>query len=122
MIDVAAGIIIEKGKFLIAQRHRNDTHGLRWEFPGGTLKKDEYGEEGIVRELKEELNLETEVIRYVGTYTEPPLRIQYYLVKILSGEIKLTEHEQIAWVTREEIKEYDLLSGDRIFVDKVRSI
>ncbi len=122
MIDVVAGIIIEEGKFLIAQRHRNDTHGLKWEFPGGTLKRDECGEDGIVRELKEELNLDTDVIRYVGTYLEPPLRIQYYLIKVLGGEVRLTEHEQVVWVDREHILDYDLLSGDRIFVDRVRSV
>jgi mutator protein MutT len=122
MINVAAGIIENEGKYLIAQRHRNDTHGLKWEFPGGTLRRDEPGEEGIVRELKEELNLDCEVIKYLCSYTEPPLRIQYYLVKMLSGDIRLTEHEQVAWVEKDRIFEYDLLSGDRIIVDKLRSI
>jgi 8-oxo-dGTP diphosphatase len=122
MINVAAGIIEKEGKYLIAQRHRNDTHGFKWEFPGGTLRRDESGEEGIIRELKEELNLDVEVIRYFGCYTEPPLRIQYYLVRMLGGEIKLTEHEQIAWVEIDRLLEYDLLSGDRIFVDRLRSI
>lgn len=122
MINVAAGILEKDGKVLIAQRHRNDTHGLKWEFPGGTLRRDEPGEYGIVRELKEELNLDVEVIRYFGCYTEPPLRIQYYLVRMISGEIKLTEHEQVAWVEKDRLHDYDLLNGDRIFVDRLRSI
>lgn len=122
MIDVAAGIIEKDGKILIAQRHRNDTHGLKWEFPGGTLKRDECGEDGIVRELKEELNLDTEVIQYFCSYTEPPLRIQYYLMRSLGGIVKLTEHEQVAWVEKDKLLEYDLLSGDRIIVDKLRLI
>ncbi|MBE0633720.1 8-oxo-dGTP diphosphatase MutT, partial [Candidatus Bathyarchaeota archaeon] len=37
MITVAGGIIQKDDKILIAQRHRDDTHGLKWEFPGGTL-------------------------------------------------------------------------------------
>ncbi len=122
MIDVAAGIIERDGLVLIAQRHRNDTHGWKWEFPGGTLNRDEYGEDGIVRELLEELNIRVEVIRYFGYYTEPPIRVQYYLVKYISGDIKLVEHEQVAWVAKDRLLEYDLLSGDRIIADKLRSI
>jgi 8-oxo-dGTP diphosphatase len=122
MINVAAGILEKDGKVLIAQRHRNDTNGLKWEFPGGTLRRDEPGEDCIIRELKEELNLDIEVIRYFGCYNEHPLRIQYYLVRLLGGEIKLTEHEQVAWVEKDKLHEYDLLSGDMIFVDRLRLI
>lgn len=122
MINVAAGIIEKDGLVLIAQRHRNDTHGLKWEFPGGTLRRDESGEDGIVREILEELNLCVEVVRYFGYYTEPPIRVQYYLVKYLSGEISLVEHEQAEWVSKDRLIEFDLLSGDRIIAEKLRSI
>ena len=122
MIDVAAGIIEKDGLILIAQRHRNDTHGLKWEFPGGTLRRNECSEEGIVRELLEELNIRVEVVRYFGYYTEPPIRVQYYLVKYVSGDIKLTEHEQALWVPKDNLLEYDLLSGDRVIAHKLRSV
>lgn len=118
MINVAAGILEKDGKFLIAQRHRNDTHGLKWEFPGGTMRSGECGEDAIIRELKEELNIEVEVVRYYGYYTEPPIRVQYYLVRYLSGEIKLVEHEQISWAYPRELLGFDLLSGDRIIAQK----
>jgi len=122
MFDVTAGIIWKDDLFLIAQRHRNDSHGLMWEFPGGTLKRDECGEDGIVRELMEELNIRVEVLRYFGYYTEPPIRVQYYLVRYHSGEIRLVEHEQIQWVTVDQLLEYDLLPGDRIIAERLRSI
>jgi mutator protein MutT len=122
MINVAAGIIEKDGKILIAQRHRKDTHGLKWEFPGGTLKKDEHGYDGIVRELFEELNIHVKVVSYLGYYTEPPVHIQYYLVKYLSGDITLHEHEQVEWVQKEKLLEFDLLSGDRIMAEKLRFI
>lgn len=122
MIDVVAGIIEKDGLILIAQRHRNDSHGLKWEFPGGTLMRNECGEDGIVRELFEELNIRVEVVRYFGYYTEPPIRVQYYLVKYLSGEIKLIEHEQAEWVTKDQLLDYDLLSGDRVITYRLRSI
>ena len=122
MIKVAAGIIERNDMILIAQRHRNDTNGLKWEFPGGTLKQDECGENGIVREILEELNICVEVIRYFGYYTEPPIMIQYFLVKYLSGDINLVEHEQVEWVAKDRLLEYDLLSGDRIMAEKLHSI
>ena len=122
MIDVAAGIIEKDGLVLIAQRHRNDSHGLKWEFPGGTLRRDECGEDGIVRELLEELNIRVEVVRYFGYYTEPPIRVQYYLVKYVSGDIKLVEHEQAEWVPKEQLLDYDLLSGDRVIAHRLRSL
>ena len=121
MINVAAGIIQREDKFLIAQRHRNDSHGLMWEFPGGTLNPHECGEDGIVRELMEELNIEVEVVRYYGYYTEPPIWVQYYLVKYVSGDLKLVEHEQAVWVTLEQLLDYDLLAGDRIIAQKLIS-
>lgn len=122
MITVAAGIIQKDNKILIAQRHRKDSHGLKWEFPGGTLRSGECGEDGIKRELMEELNIVVEAERYFGYYTEPPLRIQYYLVKYVSGEIKLVEHEQAKWVTQDQLLDYDLLTGDRIIAHRLRSI
>lgn len=119
MITVAGGIIEKDNLILIAQRHRDDTHGLKWEFPGGTLKPGESGEDAIVRELKEELNIDVEIIRYFGYYVEPPIRVQYYLVRYLTGKIRLIEHEQAQWVTKDSLLDYDLLTGDRIIANRL---
>jgi len=119
MINIAAGIIERGNKVLIAQRHRNDSHGLKWEFPGGTLKRGERGEDGVIRELKEELNIDCDVVRYFGCYIEPPFRIQYYLVRYLSGEVRLVEHEQVKWVEKPELLSFDLLSGDAVIARRL---
>ena len=121
MITVAGGIIQKDDKILIAQRHRDDTHGLKWEFPGGTLKPDECSEDGVVREIMEELGIVVDVVCYYGSYTEPPLRILYYLLRYVSGEIRLTEHEQANWITKDELLNYDLLSGDLIIAQNLLS-
>jgi 8-oxo-dGTP diphosphatase len=119
MITVASGIIEKDNLILIAQRHRDDTHGLKWEFPGGTLKPGESGEDAILRELKEELNIDVERIRYFGYYVETPIRVQYYLVRYLTGKIRLIEHEQTQWVTKDSLLDYDLLTGDRIIANRL---
>jgi 8-oxo-dGTP diphosphatase len=119
MITVAGGIIEKDNLILIAQRHRDDTHGLKWEFPGGTLKPGESGEDAILRELKEELNIDVEIIRYFGYYVETPIRVQYYLLRYLTGKIRLIEHEQTQWVTKDSLLDYDLLTGDRIIANRL---
>jgi 8-oxo-dGTP diphosphatase len=70
----------------------------------------------------EELNLLVEVESYFGYYSESPFRILNYLVRYLSGEIKLVEHEQVRWVTKDRLLDYDLLTGDRIIAQRLRSI
>jgi mutator protein MutT len=69
MITVAVGIIQKNDEILLAQRYRKDSHGFKWEFPGGTLQQGESGEDGIVRELMEELNLLVEIESYFGYYS-----------------------------------------------------
>lgn len=119
MIAVAGGIIEKDGKVLIAQRHRDDSNGLKWEFPGGTLNKGECGEEGVVREIMEELGLVVEVVRYFGSYTEPPFKVLYYLLRYVSGNISLIEHEQALWVKKEKLLDFDLLPGDVVIAQKL---
>ena len=119
MITVAGGIIEKDDKVLIAQRHRNDTHGLKWEFPGGTLKPGESGEDGVIREIMEELSLKVEVVHYYGSYTEPPIKVLYYLLRYISGSIRLVEHEEAVWVTKDQLLDYDLLPGDIVIAQKL---
>ena len=65
MINVVAAIIRNKeGKILIAQRNLKKSQGGLWEFPGGKIEENETREEAIVREIKEELEMDIKVISY----------------------------------------------------------
>ena len=55
--NVVAGVITKKNLFFIAQRNRNKHLGLKWEFPGGKVEKNETIEDALKREIKEELNI-----------------------------------------------------------------
>lgn len=57
-IPVVAAVISRDDRYLVARRPDHKRHGRRWEFPGGKLKPDESKDEGIRRELSEELRLE----------------------------------------------------------------
>ena len=68
MINVAAAVIVNKdGKILVTQRSKNDNLSLKWEFPGGKIEDGETAEECLKREIMEELNLEIEVLGYLGS-------------------------------------------------------
>lgn len=116
---VAGGILEENGLILLAQRKRDDAYGFKWEFPGGKLDEGETGEECIVRELKEELGIDVEVLSFFGKYTEDDLVILYYRIKWVSGEITLNDHEEIQWVSPDRLESYDLLSVDREIARKL---
>ena len=57
MVQVAAALIWDKGKFMICQRPENKARGLLWEFVGGKVEKGETKEQTLIRECKEELNI-----------------------------------------------------------------
>ena len=61
-LDVVAAIIIKDNKFFIAQRNKNKHMGLSWEFPGGKVERGETFEIALKREIKEELNINVEII------------------------------------------------------------
>jgi 8-oxo-dGTP diphosphatase len=63
MINVTCAIIIFGNKILAAQRSEKMKLPLKWEFPGGKVEENENNEECIVREIKEEINVEIEIVK-----------------------------------------------------------
>ena len=58
---VSAGVIQREGRILVGQRRRGDRHPLKWEFPGGKVEAGETPQQALVRELREELQIEATV-------------------------------------------------------------
>ena len=114
--DVVAAIIIKDDKYFIAQRNRNKHMGLSWEFPGGKVEKGETFEIALKREIKEELNIEINIKNKLGeeNYKDEKINVKlhYFLCSYTSGEIYLNEHEDSAWITKNEFKNYNFAEGD----------
>jgi len=95
MLIVTAAAMVRGGKVLIAQREAGSHMELRWELPGGKLEPDEDPEECIVREIKEELDMEIEVSDIYKVvkfkYEEKDILLLCYLCRILKGEGKTLE-------------------------------
>ena len=114
--DVVAAIIIKDDKYFIAQRNRNKHMGLSWEFPGGKVEKGETFEIALKREIKEELNIEINIKNKLGeeNYKDDKINVKlhYFICSHFNGEIILSEHEDSAWVTKNEFKNYNFAEGD----------
>lgn len=104
---VAAAVITEKGRIVVAQREAGDEWGLYWEFPGGTLEEDEGPHHCIKRELREELGIEAEVegIEQVvfKRYEGFNCLLLAYQCRIRSGTPTPIGCRAIRWVGKEEL-------------------
>ena len=116
IINVVAAIITKGNLFFIAQRNRKKHLGFKWEFPGGKVDKNETNEEALKREIKEELNINIFVEKKITEekYVDQSINIilHYYFCKITDGVIILNEHENSVWVSKNDIKYYDMIEGD----------
>jgi len=124
MIEVAAAIIVNGGKILIAQRAENQNLAGKWEFPGGKVESGETPEECLVREIKEELGIKIEVDKFfaesIYRYATGTIKLIAYKARWIEGEYKLSVHSQIKWVKPDELEYYDLAPADISFVKKLK--
>ena len=117
LTHVVAAIIINDNKFFIAKRAKGKHLEGMYEFPGGKLLKNETHEDGLKREIKEELNIEIEIKNKLGEENFKDdiinVKIHYYMCSHKSGNLILNEHQDSAWVTKEEFNNYEFAEGDK---------
>ena len=124
MIKVVAAVIERDGKILIGQRRKTDSHGLKWEFPGGKVERGESPAAALARELEEELGIQARIGREVGRHTHhypkrATIQLTFYLVKEFGGEPQSIAFEAIVWVPPQSLIVYDFLAGDADFVNRL---
>ena len=114
-VNVVAAIICKDNKIFATQRGHGEFKG-GWEFPGGKVEPGETPEEALIREIKEELDSEIKVEKYIHTveYDYPAfhLSMRCYLCSLVSGDLVLTEHEAAMWLKREELRSVSWLPAD----------
>ena len=115
MIVVAAGIVSRNGKIMLCQRRPGDKLALKWEFPGGKLESGESPQQALERELREELAIETRTGRIFDvhhTTGDREILVLFFRSEILSGEPQTIECNAVAWVSPENLTQYDLAPAD----------
>lgn len=123
VIDVVCGIIQQKNTYLIAKRN-SEVHNHKWEFPGGKVENEETREEALIREMKEELGIDIQIIRYVTMIEDKRstclLRVYAYLCHIKYGEVQLHAHHEVRYVTAAELFAYDFEEADFHILDMLQ--
>lgn len=121
-IEVAAAIIVKDNKVFATQRGYGEFKD-GWEFPGGKLEPGESAREALVREIREELDVDIRVGRLLETveydYPEFHLKMHCFICELLSEEIVLKEHEDARWLKEEELDTVDWLPADVGVIGKI---
>jgi len=125
MKEVSAAIIIEDGKVLLARRAKGEKLAGYWEFPGGKREEGETIDECLVREIREELSLDIEVVGEFDTsdYKYPGGRIRLIglLAEIQNGVISKTVHDLVEWIEISSVLDYQLAPADIPLAERLRN-
>lgn len=124
MTEVVAALIWEQGKFMICQRPAHKARGLLWEFVGGKVEKGETKAEALVRECREELDITVSVgeefMSLVHEYPDLTVALTLFNCSIAEGEPKMLEHNDIKWITPQEIEDYDFCPADEEILKRIK--
>lgn len=123
MIEVVAALIWDKGRFMICQRSENKARGLLWEFVGGKVEPNEAKERALIRECWEELAITLSVGKpYMDVTHEYPditIHLTLFHAAIAKGTPRRLEHNDIRWITPNEISRYEFCPADQVILKKI---
>ena len=125
MTQVVAALIRRGNRFLICRRPAHKTRGLLWEFVGGKVEPGETKQQALARECMEELAVEIAVgpvyMRVVHPYPDMTVELTLFDAAITAGEPQLLEHCEIAWITPQEIDNFDFCPADVEILAKLKA-
>lgn len=116
MVEVVAALIFQGDRFLICQRPVHKKRGLKWEYVGGKVEPGETKEEALIRECREELDITVSVgdvfMDVVHEYPDILIHLTLFRASIAEGEPVLLEHNDLKWITPEEIGDFEFCPAD----------
>ncbi|MFL6350933.1 MAG: (deoxy)nucleoside triphosphate pyrophosphohydrolase [Bryobacteraceae bacterium] len=121
---VSAGVIYRGGRVLIGQRREDDKHALKWEFPGGKVESGEVPDQALIRELREELEIDAtigvELANYEYQYASGSrVHLLFFAVANFIGRPTNRVYKQICWNPLCKLPARDFLEGDLDFVRRL---
>ena len=109
---------------MICQRPANKARPLLWEFVGGKTEQGETKEEALIRECKEELAITVKpndiFMEVDHVYPDITIHLTLFNCEIENGEPILLEHNDLKWITVDEIPNYKFCPADEDIIAKMR--
>ncbi len=125
MTEVVAALLRDGERFLICQRPAHKARGLLWEFVGGKVEPGETKAQALVRECREELDVMVDPLgvymEVVHTYPDLTVQLTLFDARIASGVPKMLEHNDLRWITPEEIPLFAFCPADETILDRIRA-
>jgi 8-oxo-dGTP diphosphatase len=121
MVQVVAAIIERDGRILICRRTAEQSHALKWEFPGGKVEPGETPPQALERELEEELGIRRaageEITRYQYTYPgKHPILLIFFRITGFEGQPANRIFHEMRWEPPQRLAEFDFVEGDVEFI------
>ncbi|TDI62889.1 MAG: 8-oxo-dGTP diphosphatase MutT [Alphaproteobacteria bacterium] len=128
LLVAACALIDADGRVLLAQRPEGKSMAGLWEFPGGKVEPGELPEQTVLRELREELSIETDLAclaPYVfasHSYDDFHLLMPLFLCRKWRGQVRPTEGQAIVWVRPKDMKKYHMPAADIPLIAHLRDL
>lgn len=124
----AVALVDADGRVLLAQRPPDKAMAGLWEFPGGKVDAGETPEAALIRELREELGVDTEASCLAPftfashDYADFHLLMPLYVCRTWTGVPRPHEGQSLAWVEPRRLREYPMPPADRPLVAMLRDL
>ena len=121
---VAVGIVADsQGRLLIGERPQGKAYAGQWEFPGGKVEPGETVFEALVREFREELNLQVgaahALFSCAHAYPDREVELHFWQVTDYRGKAQGVEGQNIRWVHSDDLASVNFLEGNRVLLKRV---
>jgi 8-oxo-dGTP diphosphatase len=122
----AVALIDPDGRVLLAQRPEGKSLAGLWEFPGGKVEPGETPEAALIRELKEELDIDTwssclAPLTFAShSYDDFHLLMPLYACRKWQGTVRSLEGQQLAWVKPDRLRDYPMPPADQPLIPILR--
>lgn len=128
ILVVAVVLIDRNGRVLLSQRPSGKSMAGLWEFPGGKVENGEVPEEALIRELKEELGIDTwssclAPLSFAShSYEDFHLLMPVFVCRKWVGSPTPMEGQALKWVNRDKLKDYPMPPADIPMIAVIRDL
>lgn len=121
-VHVAVGVILDAADRILLTRRAIDSHqGGLWEFPGGKVEAGESLQDGLRRELQEELGITIggshPLLEVRHDYGDKQVFLDVHVVRDFSGEARGLEGQPLAWVEAPQLEGFEFPVANRPIVE-----